>query len=45
MPLPKRNKGEDRDKFIARCIADPKMKSEYPKDKQRAAICYMQAKK
>lgn len=45
MPLVKRNKGEDKDKFIIRCMNDDKMKLEYPKDKQRAAICYFQAKK
>ena len=45
MPIPTRKKGEDKDKFIIRCINDNIMKSEYPKDKQRAAICYFQAKK
>jgi hypothetical protein len=45
MPLPKRSLKETKDEFIARCINDPKLKSEFPDSKQRAAICYMQAKK
>lgn len=45
MPLPEKNKGEKRDDFIARCIVDPKMKSEFPDSRQRAAICYQQSKK
>ena len=45
MPLPKRNRGEKKDEFIARCINDPKMKSEFPDVKRRAAVCYFQARK
>ena len=45
MPLAKRNRGETKDEFIARCINDSKMKLEFPDKKQRAAICYFQAKK
>ncbi len=45
MPLPKRNKGETKDKFIVRCMSNPQMKSEFPDSKRRAAVCYMQARK
>ena len=45
MPLPKRKPSEKKDEFITRCVADPKMVSEFPDAKQRAAICYQQAKK
>ena len=44
MPLPKRKPGEKKDEFITRCITDSKMMSEYPDKKQRAAICYQEAK-
>jgi len=45
MPLPERKANEKKDEFIARCINDPKMKTEFPDQKQRAAVCYMQSKK
>lgn len=45
MPLPKRKPGERKKEFIIKCMDDPKMVSEYPDNKQRAAICYMQASK
>ena len=38
MPIPKANKGEDRTKFMGRCMSA--MNSEYPDQKQRAAICF-----
>jgi hypothetical protein len=37
--MPTRNKGEDRDDFISRCMSDNKMTSEYPETDQRFAIC------
>jgi len=40
MPIPKRTLVETRDEFISRCMAD--LSSEYPDNKQRAAICYAQ---
>lgn len=43
MPLPKRNKNEDKDKFMARCMSDTTMQNEYGDAKQRAAICINQA--
>ena len=45
MPLPKPNKGEEKDTFISRCMSNDIMKEEYPKEKQRVAICYSQWKK
>jgi len=44
MPLPKPRGDEDKDQFIARCMSDPTMKKEYPKENQRAAVCYSQWK-
>jgi hypothetical protein len=43
MPLPKRKKGEKKDKFVSRCMGDSVMVKDYPDQKQRAAICYKQA--
>jgi hypothetical protein len=43
MPLPKRNKDEDKDKFVARCMGSEVMKKEYPDNSQRVAICIGQA--
>lgn len=42
MPLPKPNKDEKRLDFIGRCMSNPTMKKEYPKQSQRAAVCYSQ---
>lgn len=42
MPLPKPKTGEDKDKFIERCMADETMVSEYPDEKQRYAVCLSQ---
>ena len=43
MPLPNRNKDEDKTKFVARCMSNETMRSEYPDHKQRIAICIQQA--
>ena len=43
MPVPKRNKDEDRNKFMSRCMADPTMSKEYPENKQRVAVCISKA--
>lgn len=43
MPLPNRNKDEDKNAFVSRCMSDDKMKSEYPDQKQRSAICIQRA--
>lgn len=42
MPLPKPNNGEDKDKFISRCMGNPTMNSEYPKSDQRYGFCMSQ---
>lgn len=43
MPLPKRNENEDKDKFVSRCMGNETMKTEYPNEQQRVAICISQA--
>jgi hypothetical protein len=43
MPLPKRNKNEDKDKFVSRCMGNETMKKDYPSSQQRVAICIDQA--
>ena len=43
MPLPSRNKDEDKESFVSRCMVNETMKKEYPEDKQRVAICIQQA--
>lgn len=43
MPIPKRNKDEDKDKFVSRCMGNETMKKDYPDEKQRVAICIGQA--
>jgi hypothetical protein len=45
MPIPSRNKDEDRQKFIARCMSDEVMKKDYTDTKQRIAVCLGQTKK
>jgi len=42
MPLPKPRQGEGRQEFISRCMADETMRSEFPDESQRAAVCYRQ---
>ena len=42
MPLPKPKEGEDKDKFINRCMVDKTMLSEFPDEKQRYAVCFAQ---
>ena len=39
MPLPERRTNESRAEFVSRCIEDPKMKEEFPSNKQRIAVC------
>jgi len=43
MPLPNRNKDENKDKFVSRCMSNDTMKKEYPDEKQRVAVCINQA--
>lgn len=40
MPLPKRKKRETKNQFIPRCMKDSVMKREFPKQKQRLAVCF-----
>ena len=42
MPLPKPRPNEVRDKFIARCMADPTVKRDFTQPKQRLAVCFSQ---
>jgi hypothetical protein len=43
MPIPKRKDGEDRNKFMSRCMSDPTMSKEYKDNKQRVAVCISKA--
>lgn len=40
MPIPKPRAGESQQDFISRCMGDSVMNSDYPDQKQRAAVCY-----
>lgn len=40
MPIPKPTKQETKKQFIDRCMSSETMNNEYPKQEQRAAICY-----
>jgi hypothetical protein len=43
MPIPSRNKDEDRKDFVSRCMSDPKMASEFPDPTRRSAVCLSKA--
>jgi hypothetical protein len=43
MPIPSKNKDEDKNAFMSRCMSDPTMKSEYKDSGQRTAICISKA--
>lgn len=43
MPLPKPSPNEDKRSFISSCMANDKMKQEYPDPSQRYAVCSRQA--
>ena len=45
MPLPEIKPQETKDDFVSRCMRNPTMNTEYPNERQRAAICYSQSKK
>lgn len=45
MPIPEKQKNEDRQKFLRRCMSDEVMKKDYPDSQQRVAICLGQTKK
>lgn len=42
MPIPAPKENEPQDEFISRCMGDEKMKSEYPDESQRYAVCITQ---
>lgn len=42
MPLPKPSTGESRDDFVGRCVSDDKVRTEFPDDDQRIAVCISQ---
>lgn len=44
MPLPKKAPGESEDDFLSRCMDDETMKTEFPDQDQRYAICYARSK-
>ena len=39
MPIPSKESGEKKSKFMARCVADPVMRKEFSDIKQRIAVC------
>jgi hypothetical protein len=45
MPLPSRRKGEGEQKFVSRAMGSETMKSEFPKQKQRVAVAFSQARR
>lgn len=45
MPIPKPEKNENKQKFVARCMGNETMKKEYPDNQQRIAICLGQTKR
>ena len=45
MPIPKPEKNEDKDKFVARCMSNETMKKDYPNTNQRIAVCLGQTRK
>jgi len=44
MPIPKREKGEEAQKFMGRCMTSETMQQEYPEQKQRVAVCTAQSR-
>lgn len=40
MPIPAPGKEETREKFVSRCMSNSVMKSEFPENKQRLAVCF-----
>lgn len=45
MPIPQPESGENKEKFISRCMSDETMKKEYTDTKQRAAVCLSKTKR
>lgn len=40
MPLPKPHKDEPQEKFISRCMGDKEANKTFPKQPQRAGVCF-----
>lgn len=45
MPIPKPEKNENKQKFVARCMSNETMKKDYPENNQRIAICLGQTRR
>ena len=45
MPLPVKKPSETTDEFIVRCMNDNAIIREFPTKRQRAAVCYTQARR
>jgi hypothetical protein len=45
MPILKPKKGKKRQEFISDCMSDESMMEEFPRQKQRAAICLSQMRR
>tara|TARA_Y100000310_G_C20043365_1_gene517197 strand:- start:240 stop:452 length:213 start_codon:yes stop_codon:yes gene_type:complete len=45
MPLPSPQDNDKKKNFVAKCMSDPEMRSEFPNEKQRLAVCYSQRKR
>ena len=45
MPMPTPNSGESHDDFMSRCMGNHVMLTDFPDQKQRAAVCIAQSKK
>lgn len=45
MPLPSPDDKKDKGGFISKCMGDPEMRSEFPNEKQRLAVCHSQHKR
>lgn len=43
MPIPTPKDGEDKNKFMARCVGNETMKKDYPSQDQRVAVCMSKA--
>lgn len=44
MPIPKRKSDEEAQTFMGRCMTSDVMKSEYPGQQQRVAVCTQQSR-
>jgi len=42
MPMPEPHDGEKQDEFMNRCMSADVMKTDFPDEKQRLAVCFRQ---